>query len=244
MDTYQKLPTALRLKVLNHFRNPECDHLDIYWKSLQHFKRQDLLASLNRYNYFHKHRKPLWDKILDEDNVTGIAFDFATDYSNEDYLNALQNGQWFPRGERLKGAKLRVTLFNMLEGAWWGYHGDIDTPVAIEHTIYDSLETKRDIERDFNVSIPNDRGHPPLHFDEWTKCCGENGHLPVTKRKYFKAPRSKNGRWNSKKAAVNIKKIKKNDNGAVMLIKRTWSRWRVDGAEAKKNYSYWELRYP
>jgi len=34
MQTYQKLPTELRLKVLNHLRNPECDHMDSYWKGL------------------------------------------------------------------------------------------------------------------------------------------------------------------------------------------------------------------
>ena len=89
MQTYQNLPTELRLKVLNHLRNPECDHMDSYWKGLEYFKRQDLLASLNRYNYFRKHRKPHWDDCRDRETGYSHAFDFSDDYSKELYLENL-----------------------------------------------------------------------------------------------------------------------------------------------------------
>ena len=240
METYQKLPTELRLKVLNHLRNPECDHLDAYWKSLQYFKRQDLLASLNRYNYFRKHRKLHWDNCLDRETGQRHAFDFSEDYSKELYLESLGEGHWLPRAERFNGMKLRIELFNMLDGNWWGYHGDIDTPAAIEHTIYDRIETRRDIERDFGVRIRKDRGHPSHTFKEWTKRCGECGSLPVAKRKRLKAPRAENGRWNSEEAAENIKKMNK-ERGR-LLIPRRWSRWR--GLSQGCTYSYWELQYP
>ena len=155
-------------------------------------------------------------------------------------MKAWGKGHWLPRAERFNGMKLRIELFNMLDGNWWGYHGDIDTPAAIEHTIYDRIETRRDIERDFGVRIRKDRGHPSHTFKEWTKRCGECGSLPVAKRKRLKAPRAENGRWNSEEAAENIKKMNK-ERGR-LLIPRRWSRWR--GLSQGCTYSYWELQYP
>ena len=135
-----------------------------------------------------------------------------------------------------------MELFNMLDGNWWGYHGDIDNPSAIKYTIYDRLETKRDIERDFEVSIRKDRGHPSFTFEEWSKRCGEDGDLPTTQRKRLKAPRKEGGKWDHAKAADNIKKM--NEKKGRLLISRQWSRWRVEGDEAKATYAYWELQYP
>ena len=242
MQAYKRLPLELRLKVLNHLRNPECDLVDAYWKGLEYFKRKDLLASLNRYNYFRKHRKPHWDDCWDRETGYSHAFDFSNDYSKELYLEYLRKGHWLPRSERLNGMKLRVDLFNMLDGNWWGYHGDIDNPEAIKHTIYDRLETKRDIERDFDVNISKDHGHPPFEFEKWSKCCAEGGGLPPTQRKRLKAPRKEGGGWDHTKAADNIKKM--NEQQERLLIPRQWSRWRVEGDEAKATYQYWELQYP
>lgn len=242
MQAYQKLPMELRLKVLNHLRNPECDHMDSYWKGLEYFKRQDLLASLNRYNYFRKHRKPHWDDCRDHETGYSHALDFSDDYSKELYLENLRRGHWLPRGERLNGMKLRMELFNMLDGQWWAYHGDIDNPAAIKNTIYDRLETKRDIERDFDVNVREDRGHPAFTFEEWSKRCGEGGALPTTQRKRLKAPRKEGGEWNHTKASDNIKK--RMEARMRLLMPRQWSRWRVEGDEAKATYAYWELQYP
>ena len=242
MDIYQKLPMALRLKILNHLRNPECDYLDAYWKGLEHFKRQDLLASLNRYNYFRKHRKPHWDDCLDQATGYCHVFDFTQEYSKDLYLENLRRGHWLPRSERLRGMKLRMELFNMLEGNWWAYHGDIDNPSAIDHTVYDNKATRRDIEHDFEVRVHADRGHPISPFEEWTKRCGKDGTIPFAKRRRLKAPRKEGGEWDHVKAADNITKM--NEKRGKLFIQRQWSRWRVEGDEAKATYTYWELQYP
>ena len=37
---------------------------------------------------------------------------------------------------------------------------------------------------------------------------------------------------------------KMNEKRGKLFIQRQWSRWRVEGDEAKATYTYWELQYP
>jgi len=239
MEIFKHLPTALQLKVLNHMKNPVCDHLLAHWRKKEYFKRRDLLVSLNRYNYFVKHRKRFWDRCLDDDGLT-IAFDFTPD-EDLNYKEFLNAGKWLPSGESLQGMRLRTTLFNVLEEEWWQYHGTAANPRLLALTIYDPLQTKRIIEAEFDTTVRGDTiGHPTFSFDEWTKRCGEGAELSIKHRRKLKAPRLASTRtWNFIIAQKNIER--KAEENQRLLLKRTWGRWRrkcVDG----NVHEYFEIK--
>ena len=244
MDVFAKVPTALQHKILLHFKNPECDHLMKHWRERLRYQRQDLLVDLNRYNYFRAKRKPHWDAFRDEHKRI-ILFDFSDrapgtgDYT---YQQCLENGWWKECSERNNGIRLRMALFNMLEAGFWTYHGDCENPEAIHHTIYDPLETKRDIERDFDMRIRSDPGHPTYSHEEWAKRCGKDGSLPLSSRKRCKAPRLPNGTWDYQKAQTKITLMQAKQQKT--LVRRTWCRWRSGSSDPNQPQSYYELCYP
>jgi hypothetical protein len=244
MEVFPKLPTALQHKILLHLKNPECDHLMRHWHNEMRFQRRDLLVDLNRYNYFRSKRKPHWDAFRDEHKRI-ILLDFsdgAPGTSDYTYKQCLQNGWWKECSERDNGTKLRLALFNMLEACFWTYHGDCDSPEAIHDTIYDPLETKRDIERDFNMRIIGDQGHPTYSHEEWAKRCAENGSMPFSTRKKYKAPRTMDGVWDYQKAHSKI--VLMREKRQKTLVRRTWCRWRTETDDPNQHQSYYELCYP
>ena len=241
MDVFKQLPNELQHKILLHFKNPICDILMKYWREQMFFQRQDLLVDLNRYNYFRKNRKPIWDKCK-EDGIT-LLFDFEESGETADwtYAQCLENGWWKQCNERNKGKKLRLALFNTLESGFWSYHGDINNPEAIQDTVYDPLETKRDIERDFDVRVRGDRGHPSYSHEEWTRRCGEDGSISLSQRRYLRAPRCKDGTWDNGKALSKITAMRVKNKKS--HLRRTWCRWRGGGQDANEHHSYYELCY-
>ena len=238
MEVFSQLPSALRHKILHYFKNPECDHLLNYWRELQKYQRQDLLVSLNRYNYFRFHRKKYWDKF--KENGRTIIFEFGNRDDDDTYLSYLNKGWWKPCDERYNGMKLRMALFNTLDDRFWTYHGDCGNPAILADTIFDPNENKRDIENDFNVAIPNDRGHPPEHYDTWRKRGGEGGALLLKHRRKLRVPRTNSGNWHRAKALIKIKTMREKQHKT--LMRRTWCRW-YSNQDPNHHCAYYEINY-
>ena len=242
MDVYKQLPIELQHKVLLYFKNPICDILLKHWQHQMFFQRIDLLVDLNRYNYFRVKRKPFWDKLSNGDGKI-ILFDFGEQDETDDwtYKECLQKGWWKMCPERNNGVRLRLALFNTLESHFWSYHGDCDNPETLHHTIYDPLETKKDIEKDFHMRIVDDKGHPSYSYEEWAKRCGKGGSISLFTRRRLKVPRRIDGTWDSQKARLKIEMMRAKNQKS--HIRRTWSRWRGGGDEANLHCSYYELCY-
>ncbi len=236
MEIYASMPSALRHKTLLYLKNPETDILLAHWREQERPMREDLLVSLNRYNYFRKYRKPIWDTTRGADGKL-ILFNFdkpiAISLTNKQlYLKYLENGWLLPSGER--GFKLRMALFNELDNEFWLYHGRCSNPEVLEHTEYDPLYNKKEIETDFEIQV-EDVPHQCASYDEWLKRCAEGGELPIYLRRFVKAPRTKEGKWNQKKASKKIMKM------ALPQWKRhEWSRWCYSLDDPNKSIRYVE----
>ena len=237
MDVFPKLPTVLQHKILLHLKNPECHYLMKYWRAQIASKRENLLVSLNRYNYFRFHRKKYWDDYKDDDG-TSILFNFHQE--NDEYLQLLKLGIWKPCDEREHGILLRTALFNILEKTFWCYHGDCAFPWTLKNTIYDSLEDKRTVEQAFQVTIPGDKGLPPYSYEEWCNRGSESGNSLFMHRRKVRAPRDASGKWDHKTALKKI--IQMQATVTKRLISRKWDRW---NNKKYKNtvFPYFELNY-
>ena len=238
MEIYARLPsgTHLRHKILLYLQNPETEHLLNHWRKKYYHARRDIIVSLNRYWWFYHNRRNIWDSaccIHDAGNkCIHLVLEFSHEnegYTKDMYLEFLQEGWWYPCTE--KSLDLRMELFNMLEEEWWKYHGDCSNPWILQDTRYNPIADKNLIEKNFDVEIPDDKGHPTASYDEWLKrtICGE---VPIYRRRKVRVPRLPDGRWDSKKRSTKSK-----------LIRRTWSRWDQTIPEANFLYSYYVARY-